>query len=351
MEDQMKNRIWGSLMALALAIAVVSLAPVLVAGDAGQGPSPTAKTTAPARTWTPPHTPWGHPDLQGIWNNSTLTPLERPQEHAGKEFLTEREAAEFEKELLHRTDADRRDGAGTDADLARAYNNLWYDRGTIVATRRTSLIVDPPDGRLPSLTPEARKRQAARPTSQRSGGPADSWEDRSLAERCLIYRGVPAFPTGYNNNYHIVQTPQYVAILQESIHDVRMIPLDGRPHVGQNIRQWLGDSRGRWEGNTLVVETTNFSERALIRNFNGQVSEALHVVERFTRVSPDMVDYQFTVTDPKTWTRPWSGSLPMTSTEGPIFEYACHEGNYGMANLLAIARAEEKAAEEAAKKR
>ena len=186
-----------------------------------------------------------------------------------------------------------------------------------------------------------------------NGGVAEAstirgWEDRPLAERCIIYRGIPAFPTGYNNNYHIAQTPGYVAILQEHIHEVRLIPLDGRPHVNQKIRQWLGDSRGRWEGNTLVVETTNFSDKALIRGINGDPSESLHVVERYTRVGPDMIDYEFTVTDPVTWTRPWSGSLPLTAFEGPMYEYACHEGNYALENVLAGARAEEAAAVDSA---
>ena len=170
-----------------------------------------------------------------------------------------------------------------------------------------------------------------------------------MAERCIVYRGLPPFPTGYNNNYQIFQTPEYVVIFQEHIHDVRIIPLGGRPHISENVRLWLGDSRGHWEGDTLVVGTKNFSDKAFMRRVNGDPSEALHVIERFTRVSADLIDYHFTVEDPLTWTRPWSGELPMTKIEGPVFEYACHEGNYSMTNLLAGARAEEKAAEEAAK--
>ena len=170
----------------------------------------------------------------------------------------------------------------------------------------------------------------------------DSWEALDLGDRCLWYRGIPSFPTGYNNNYHIVQTPQFVAILQEHIHDVRFIPLDGRPHVSGTIRQYGGDSRGRWEGDTLVVETTNFNDKAFIRNFNGQLSEALRVVERFSWVDADTLGYEFTVDDSQTWTAAWSGSLPMARVSGPMFEYACHEGNYGLMNMLAGSRAAER---------
>ena len=326
--------------------AVVVLAPTFAAAQATDSP--------------PPRTPWGHPDLQGIWNNSTLTPLERPEELAGKEFLTEEEAAGLEQETIERNErlANRPAERTTVADQvdSRAdgspgfYNNLWLDRGTsVVPTRRTSLIVDPPNGRLPSLIPETHARvtsaEAQRLADVRRGRlPATSWEDLDLSDRCIWYRGIPSFPTGYNNNYHIVQTPDHVAILQEHIHDVRVIPLDGRAHVAQDIRQYAGDSRGHWEGETLVVETTSFNNRAIIRGFNGNLSEALHVVERFTRIADDRIDYEFTVDDPGTWTRPWQGSLPMTRTEGPMFEYACHEGNYGLYNILAGSRAEEKAA-------
>ena len=231
-----------------------------------------------------------------------------------------------------------------------AYNNFWMERGTsVVPTMRTSIIVDPEDGRLPPLTPEAQSRMdsdEARRLARMRGGqePVETWEQLDLGDRCLWYRGIPSFPTGYNNNYHIVQTPDMVAILQEHIHDTRFIPLDGRPHVTGKIRQFAGDSRGRWEGDTLVVETTNFNEHAFIRNFNGNLSTDLHVVERFTRLGPDTLGYEFTVTDPNTWTRPWSGSLPMSRLDGAMFEYACHEGNYGLTNILAGSRAAEIAA-------
>ena len=283
-------------------------------------------------------TPWGDPDLQGLWTNATITPFERPATLGGKQVLTEQEAAEFEKQTVQARDADNRAG-GTDADLGRAYNQFWYDRGTkIVATRRTSLVVDPPDGKVPSLTPEAQQRADARAAARRRS-PADGPEDRSLAERCILWptAGPPMIPAGYNNNYQILQTPGYVVILIEMIHDVRVIPLDGRAHAPSHIRQWMGDSRGRWDGNTLVVTTTNFSGKT---NFRGS-GERLRLVERFTRAGPAIIEYEFTVDDPASFTKPWTAAIPMTRTEGPLFEYACHEGNYGMTNLLSGARAQE----------
>ena len=291
-----------------------------------------------------PRTPWGHPDLQGIWNNATTTPLERPSDLAGKEFLTAEEVAGRDAQVAQTRSTDRPPREGTTG----TYNEFWWERGKTAANRRTSLIVEPPDGQLPSLTPHGQKRMDALTAWRHGRGPSDSWEDRHMAERCIVYRGVPPFPTGYNNNYQIFQTPEYVVIFQEHIHDVRIIPLGGRPHISENVRLWLGDSRGHWEDDTLVVRTKNFSDKAFMRRVNGDPSEALYVVERFTRVSADLIDYHFTVEDPLTWTRPWSGDLPMTKIEGPVFEYACHEGNYSMTNLLAGARAEEKAAAEAA---
>jgi hypothetical protein len=309
---------------LAILVAGVSLAATLVA-------------QAPARH--SPRTPWGDPDLQGLWTNATITPFERPSNLSGKPVLTEQEAAEYEKQTIEARDADNRAG-GRDADLGRAYNQFWYERGTrVVGTRRTSLIVDPPDGRVPALTPEAQQRADAR-AEARKRSPADGPEDRSLAERCILWptAGPPMIPGGYNNNYQILQAPGYVVILTEMIHDVRIIPLDGRPHAPQSVRQWMGDSRGRWDGNTLVVTTTNFSDKT---NFRG-ASPNMKLVERFTRVDADTIDYQFTVDDPGSFTRSWTAAVPMTKTEGPIYEYACHEGNYGMTNLLSGARAEEK---------
>ena len=293
---------------------------------------------APARR-SLPRTPWGDPDLQGLWTNATITPFERPANLSGKAVLTEQEAAEFEQQTLQARDADNRAG-GTDADLGRAYNQFWYERGTkVVGTRRTSLVTDPPDGRVPSLTPHAQQQVEARAASRRRS-PADGPEDRSLAERCILWptAGPPMIPGGYNNNYQILQAPGYVVILVEMIHDVRIIPLDGRPHSPQTIRQWMGDSRGRWDGNTLVVTTTNFTDKTPFRGS----SPGMTVVERFTRVDADTIDYQFTIDDPASFTRSWAAAIPMTKTDGPIFEYACHEGNYGMTNLLSGARAEDK---------
>jgi hypothetical protein len=327
----MSHRFVAFAGALAVAIAAVSLAPSSMAGQA----SPAA-----GKSRTPLRTVDGQPDLQGIWTNATVTPLERPAEHAGKEFLTETEAAEYEKQARQRNNADRRDG-NAEADLAVGYNDVWWDRGTrVVSTRRTSIIVDPPDGRIPPLTPEAQRKAAARAEARRVH-PADGPEDRSLADRCIVRgnTGPPMLPAGYNNNYQILQTPDHVAILLEMIHDVRLIPLDARPHLPQTVRQWMGDSLGRWEGQTLVVDTTNFTDKT---NFRGS-GEGLRVTERFTRVDEGTLLYQFTVDDPQSFTRPWSGEIPMKKVEGPIFEYACHEGNRSMENILSAARAEEKA--------
>ena len=334
----MSHRLLGALGALVSVIAIVSLA--WLPGNAQ--PQPVAADGA-----TPPRTPWGDPDLQGIWNNFTITPLERPAALADQEFLTPEEAVALEQEAV---DRNNRSNAPSEVRLeplpvggdVGAYNSYWTEQGTrVVPTRRTSLIVDPPNGRLPPLTPEALARitspENRRLADVRNGRvPANGPEELGLSERCLWYRGIPSFPTGYNNNYHLVQTPDHVAILQEHIHDVRFIPLDGRPHITPAIRQYAGDSRGRWEGDTLVVETTNFKS-PFIRRWSrpenslsrGDLSEALRVVERFTRVDRDTLDYEFTVDDPSTFTRSWSGSLPMARTEGPMFEFACHEGTMG----------------------
>jgi hypothetical protein len=293
-------------------------------------------------TWSAPRTAWGEPDLQGVWSYATVTPLERPGSQAGKDLLSDEEVATIDKEA--KTGADRRDG-GAEADLARAYNAFWYDRGK--SDGRTSLIVDPPDGRLPSLTPEGRRRQAAAAERTRAHE-FDAAENRPLQERCITYHGVPPLPSGYNNTYQIFQTPGYVAIVDENIHDVRGIPLDGRPHVDSKIRQWNGNSRGRWEGNTLVVETTNYSSKTVFR-FPG-APETLRAVERFTRVAADKIDYRFTITDPTTYTRPWTAALPLAGVpDYVIYEYACHEGNYAIEHGLSGARALEKAAASARK--
>ncbi|HTG90044.1 MAG TPA: hypothetical protein VL914_07605 [Vicinamibacterales bacterium] len=310
---------------LAAALALAALASASVASQ-----SRNVETRTAART------PWGDPDLQGVWSIATITPFERPRALADKQVLTAEEAEEIERTNLATNNQDRRDGAGTDADLARAYNDFWWDRGTkVVSTRQTSLVVDPPDGRVPALTAEGQKR-----ATERAARGYDSWEDRSLWERCIT-RGLPMIPGPYNNNYQILQTPGYVVILHEMIHDARIIPLDTQPHIGKNIRQWFGDSRGKWEGDTLVVDTTNFADKASYRGS----TDGLHLIERFTRINAETVRYEFTIDDPTTFTKRWTTSIPMQHTDEQIYEYACHEGNYGMVNLLSGARAQEKAAE------
>ena len=290
---------------------------------------------APKRAGTAPRTPWGEPDLQGIWDFATITPMERPTELAGKEVLTEEEAVEREAQAAQR----RVDRPPRQGDTG-SYNQFWFDSGTkVISTKRTSLVVDPPDGKIPPVTSEARQRAEARAAVTRR--PAAGPEDLDLATRCILgfNAGPPMVPGAYNNNVQLFQTPGSVVILNEMVNDARVVPLDGRPHLPKNIRQWRGDSRGRWEGNTLVVDTTNFRDQT---NFRGATA-SLHVVERFTRVDDGTLLYEFTVDDPMTWTRPWSAAVPMTKTEGPIYEYACHEGNYGMLNILTGARAQEKA--------
>jgi hypothetical protein len=302
---------------------------------------PANAQTATAR---PPRTPWGDPDLQGIWTNTTTTPLERPKDLEGKQVLTDEELAERDRQVAERVSLDRAPRAGDPG----VYNEFWIERGKL--GKHTSLIVEPPDGRLPALTPEGQKKQAERAEARKSS-PADGPESRNMYERCIT-RGLPGamMPGFYNHNYHILQTPGYVVILVEMIHDARIIPLDGRPHVGQNIHQWLGDSRGRWEGTTLVVETTNFTniDDRGVTAFG--TNATARVIERFTRVDPDTIDYHVTVDDAPMYTKPWTAAIPMTKLEGGLFEYACHEGNYALPNILGGQRVQEKAAAEAAKR-
>jgi len=286
-----------------------------------------------------PRTPDGQPDLQGIWSFATITPLERPAELAGKEFFTAKEGVDYENEVRKRNNMDRRDGTA-EADVQRAYNDFWWDRGTrIVKTRRTSLVIDPSDGKIPALTAAAKERQAERQAANR-GHEFDGPENRPLQERCLTWvsTGPPMLPTAYNNNIRIVQTAGYVMILVEMIHDIRVIPLDDRPHLPQNVRQWKGDSRGHWEGETLVLETTNFTGKTAFRGS----SEKMRLTERFKRMDAGTLLYQFTVDDPGSFEKPWTVEIPITRNEAPIFEYACHEGNYAMTGGLAGAREQER---------
>ncbi len=279
-------------------------------------------------------------DLEGVWNYATLTPFERPAELAGVEFFTDAQAAEFEAQTIGRNDRDRRDG-GAATDSARGVADFWFDRGEHVASfngqKRTSWVIDPPDGRLPPLTAEARARQAAR-TADARAHPADGPENRSLQERCLAFNAGPPIGLGpYNNFLQIFQTRDAVVIYTEMIHDARIVWTDGRRHAPSAIRRWLGDSTGRWEGNTLVVDTTNFTDKNPYRG----ASEHLHLTERFTRTDASTLLYEFTVDDPTTFTRPWTAQLPMTWSDERIYEYACHEGNYALPDILRGARYQE----------
>ena len=303
---------------------------------------PVEKTAPPAKSWTVPRTADGHPDLQGFWSNASITPLQRPKELGAKEFYTAEEAAAVEKrEFNERTSWDR---LGNQATVHYDMSQFGLDviQSKVALSRRTSLIIGP-EGRIPPMTPEAQKRVADRNAARR-GHEFDSYEDRPLQERCIVWtsEGPPMLSSGYNSNLQIVQGPNNVTIMEEMIHDTRTIPIDGRPHLARGIRQYLGDSRGHWEGDTLIVDTTNFSDKT---SFMGSTPD-LHVVERFTRIDEDTILYEFTVDDPNTWVRPWTAQQPLSKIAGPIFEYACHEGNLGLPNTLSGARAAEQAAAE-----
>jgi hypothetical protein len=306
-----------------------------------------------------PRTPWGDPDLQGIWDYWTFTPLERPADLAGKAALTDEEVGQLARRL--RDQAVGNDAKGPRPGDPGAYSQeVWTDRSRPKALTQTSIIVDPADGRIPPLTANAQKMEDAHraagghPVRTRTDGVGtDGPEDRGLAERCILgfSTGPPMLPGGYNNNVQLFQTRDYVAMHLEMNHDVRIVPLDGRPHLPGSMRQWLGNSRGRWQGNTLVVETTNFTDKTA--SFSGRVdaggfergsAEHLRLIERFTRVDTDTLVYEFTVDDAATFTRPFTGRIPMNLSKQQIFEYACHEGNYGLRNMLLGARAAERKA-------
>ena len=333
-------------------IVVVSAVAVLVT-LVSSGAAPAVAQTAAVRT------AWDAPDLRGIWDFRTITPLQRPADLADQAFLTEEEAAALEQGEVERNArllarAPERTKAADQVDRREDgspgfYNNFWLDHGTTaVGTRRTSLIIDPPNGRIPALTPSGQLRADASQAHRREH-PADSWLDRSTSDRCLLgfNAGPPLNPGGYNQNLQIFQTPDEVVLLTEMVHTTRVVPLDGRPPLGDAIRQWSGDARGHWEGDTLVVETSNFSGGKRWRTSGSDVyysTKSLTLVERFTRVDADTLKYEYTVTDPETWTRPWTASIPLQRTDVPMYEYACHEGNHSMYGILGGQRADDKAA-------
>ena len=293
-----------------------------------------------------PRTAWGAADLQGVWDFRTITPLQRPEDLGDKAFLTEEEASEREQAAVDRAirlwnrEAQRTEAGGS----VGGYNNFWMDQGTrVIGTRRTSLIIDPPNGRMPEMTEAGRARRAAGRGSFSDQIPA-SYTDLSNADRCLMgfNAGPPITPGGYNQNVQIFQTPDHVVLLTEMVHTVRVVPLDERPALGDRLAQWSGDSRGHWEGDTLIVETANFDAD---RNWRGSSTD-VRVVERFTRMDADTLEYEYTVTDPDTWAAPWTVNLPMVRSDLPLFEYACHEGNYAMETMLTGARTDERAAAE-----
>jgi hypothetical protein len=337
---------------------VIALVLLVLAAIAGHYTT-VAQAQAPSKTGTIPRTPDGSPDLQGTWTNVTITPVERPDAFKSL-VLTEAQVAQLEKGVTDRIDrlaqpSDPKrdappkggDGSTGAAGNVGGYNNFWIDSGTRVARvngePRSSLIVDPPDGKIPALTPEAQKRAAERMAAFKSRGQYDHPEYRPLGERCLLAfgssSGPPMLPNYfYNNNYQIVQTPDHVMVLVEMVHDARIIRIGGE-HLPKHIRPWMGDSIGRWEGDTLVVETTNFPPQQAFRG----AAENLRVIERFTRADADTILYKFTIDDPTTFTKQWSGEVPFEATEEMIYEYACHEGNYALSNVLSGERAQEKA--------
>jgi hypothetical protein len=325
-----------SVTALVIGLAVVVLSPAPLAGQAQK---------AAAKTYSVPKTPDGVPDLQGYWTNNSYTPLERAN-GVTKEFYTPAELKEVEKRAQAREE--EQTAPGTVADVHYDFTQFGLDRSQTRLTDnlRTSVIVDPPNGKLPPVTAEGQKRAAEKAAARRAeGAQYDKVQNIVLGSRCVFSNpGPPMLPPGYNPAYQILQGPGYVTILIEMLHEVRVIPTDGRPHAPASVRSWLGDSRGHWEGDTLVVETTNFNDKVAFRG----ASENMKVIERFTRLNDDQIRYEFTVHDPSTWEIPWKGELPFVKINGPIFEHACHEGNYGIANTLAAVRREEK--EAAAKK-
>jgi hypothetical protein len=347
----MSRRLLVSTVLVPAAVVLLSAqtpAPKQTAPAAAKAPG----TTTATKAFKPARTPDGHPDLQGFWTNNTITPLERPKGLGAKEFYTEAELKDLMKSEQNRVALNEEEGRptepGTDADVHYDFSQFGLDRGQTKLSwnLRTSLIVGP-EGTIPTTLPEARKRNAAI-AAKNKGHEFDGPENRPLSARCLVLgqESVPMLPGGYNNNMQIVQGEGYVATLHEMNHAVRLIPTDGRPHAPSEIRQWRGDSRGHWEGDSLVVDVTNFDGRNPFRG-SGQ---KLHVVERFTPVDADTILYRFTVEDPETWDKPWTAEIAMSRVSGPIFEFACHEGNYGLRNTLQGARVADQDEAAAAKK-
>ena len=300
-----------------------------------------------------PRTAWGRPDLQGVWDFRTITPMERPEALGDQAFLSAEDVADLEQDIAdrdallaarpaQRTVATNNVDRGVDG-APGAYNQFWMDRGTrVIGTRRTSLVVDPPNGRIPAMTAAGEQRRAAEREYVRDH-PADSWADRSIYERCILgfNSGPPIEPRAYNNHMQVFQTPDHVVIFNEMVHDARIIPLGPREPLPDHVRQRMGDSRGRWEEDTLVIETSNF-DRLNSFTWRQGATEDMRLVERFTRVDDGTLLYEFTVEDPATWTRPWSVEVPMTRSTDQVWEFACHEGNYGMEGILSGHRADER---------
>jgi hypothetical protein len=355
------HRWLSSVVVAAFAAVAISSALVIAQTTTATGAKPAAgakqqatpaKTAAPAKpatkAWSAPKTPWGDPDLQGVWNDATSTPLQRP--NGKSETVNEGDASQFEEQLASDLNRDRRDG-GPEVDVNRAYNEHWMDsrRLKITNDHRTSLIVDPPDGRLPPTVPISPERQKIRSERQAAanrfnqGMPLVATE-LSLPIRCIIRTDSPPYlPTIYNNDFQIFQSPGYVVIAPEMIHSARMIPLDGRPHLGKNLHQWLGDTRGHFEGSTLVIETTNFrTDDGTV--YQGANPETYKITERFTRVADDTINYEFTINDPTTWTKPWTAVIPWSKIDPKeqMYEYMCHEDNFDIVHLLTGARNREK---------
>ena len=345
----MSHRSFVSPAALAIVVAAAISVALLAQTPAAQTPSSAAKATTAGKTWMPPRTSDGKPDLQGIWSDSTLTPFERPKKFGAREFYTDEEFADLTRRVRQGEKVEEADlGAAAPQAVRYDLEVYGFDRTKLrfAPTKRTSLIVGP-EGVVPPVLPQARERNAARAAMNR-GHEFDSHENRPLSERCLLMNQerIPMIPSANEGNLlQIVQGPGYVALFHEIDHSTRVIPTDGRPHVPQHIRLWQGDSVGHWEGNTLVVDTTNFTNLTAYRGS----SENLHLVERFTRTADDVMIYRFTVEDPDTWAKAWTAEVPWTTTKGPVYEYACHEVNTMISTILRGARVEEEAAQKKAK--